>query len=173
MKTVHRTGLTPPPEPMATRKKTMEQTSMNYELTSPDLATFLNQETKTPNLQIEYAASPYWHPRIEIRRARATAAAAVLELIKDNEAVFSPVVYSAVLQEQYGFSPPDGWYDFDLNFLAVAAGLTILEIPGWEHSRGILIEMGFARGRELPIRRIEWPEIQMVLDSETIRVLES
>ena len=147
---------------------------MNQELTNPDLATFLNEETKTPNLQIEYAASPYSHPRIEIRRARTTAAAAaVLELIKDNQAVFSPVMYSAMLQEPYNFSPPDGWYNFDLNFLAVAAGLTILEIPGWEHSRGILIEMGFARGRELPIRRIKWPEIQMLLDSETIRVLES
>ena len=147
---------------------------MNHELTNLDLTKFLNQETKTPNRQIEYAASPYWDPRREVRRARATAAAAaILELIQDNAAVFSPVVYSAVLQEQYDFSPPDGWYEFDLNFLAVAGGLTILEIPGWEHSRGILIEMGFARGRELPIRRIEWPEIQMVLDPETIRVLES
>ena len=147
---------------------------MNQELINLDLEKFLNQKTKTSNQQIEYAASPYWDPRREVRRARARAAAAtILELIKDNKAVFSPVVYSAVLQEQYDFSPPDGWYDFDLNFLAVAGGLTILEIPGWQHSRGILIEMGFARGRELPIRRIEWPEIQMVLDAETIRVLES
>ena len=70
----------------------------NHELTNPDLAKFLNQETKTPNRQIEYAASPYWHLRREVRQARATAAAAaVLELIKGNKAaVFSPVVYSAV-----------------------------------------------------------------------------
>ena len=147
---------------------------MNQQLTNLDLEKFLNQKTKTSNRQIEYAASPYWHLRREVRRARANAAAAaILELIKDNAAVFSPVVYSAVLQEQYDFSPPEGWYGFDLNFLAVAGGLTILEIPGWQHSRGILIEMGFARGRELPIRRIEWPEIQRVLDQETIRVLES
>ena len=87
--------------------------------------------------------------------------------------MFSPVVYSVVLQEQDNFSPPEGWYDFDLNFLAVAGGLTILEIPGWEHSRGILIELGFARGRGLPVRRMEWPEIRRLLDPETIRVLES
>ncbi len=147
---------------------------MKHEPASPDLTTFLNQETKTSNLKIEYAASPYSHPRIEVRRARTTAAAAaVLEMINSDKAVFSPVVYSAILQDQHGFSPPDGWYDFDLNFLAIAAGLTILEIPGWDHSRGILIEMGFARGREIPIRRIKWPEIQMVLGPETIRVLES
>ena len=145
-----------------------------HQLTNPDLAKFLNQETETPNRQIEYAASPYWHLRREVRRARATAAAAaVLELIKDGQAVFSPVVYSAVLQDKDDFSPPKGWYDFDLNFLAGAAGLTILEIPGWEHSRGILIELGFAHAQELPIRRMEWPDIQMVLDLKTIRVLES
>ena len=148
---------------------------MNHELTNPDLAKFLNQETKTPNRQIEYAASPYWHLRREVRQARATAAAAaVLELIKGNKAaVFSPVVYSAVLQEEDDFSPPKGWYDFDLNFLAVAAGMTILEIPGWEHSRGILIELGFAHAQKLPIRQIEWPKIRKLLDPETIRVLES
>jgi hypothetical protein len=147
---------------------------MNYELTSPDLATFLNQETKTPNLQIEYAASPYWHPHREVRQARATAAAAaVLDLIRHNEAVFSPVVYSAVLQDKDDFSPPKGWYDFDLNFLAVAAGLTILEIPGWQRSRGILIELGFAHARGLPIRRMGWPEIRRLLEPKTIHVLES
>ena len=145
-----------------------------HQLTNPDLAKFLNQETETPNRQIEYAASPYWHLRREVRRARATAAAAaVLEMIRHNEAVFSPVVYSAVLQEKDDFSPPEGWYDFDLNFLAVAAGMTILEIPGWEHSRGILIELGFAHAQKLPIRRMEWPKIRKLLDPETIRVLES
>ena len=60
---------------------------MNHELTNPDLAKIPEPgKRKTPNRQIEYAASPYWHLRREVRQARATAAAAaVLELIKGKQ----------------------------------------------------------------------------------------
>ena len=67
-----------------------------------------------------------------------------MELIEQHINVFSPVVYSAVIQEKSGFRPPEGWYSFDLNFLAQASGMIILEIPGWKESRGVLIETAYA-----------------------------
>ena len=150
-----------------------ENKNMSHE--APDLEKFLTGENAGAIRKIEYLASPYSHPHSGVRRARARAAeAAATELIGRHMAVFSPVVYTGAIQEQSGFSPPEGWYRFDLPFLAVAGGLTILEIPGWKQSRGILIEMGFARALELPISRMEWPEIRKLLEleQETVETLE-
>ena len=156
-----------------------ENESMSHE--APDLEKFLsgengeNGENADAILKIEYLASPYSHPHSGVRKARARAAEAVAtELIGRHMAVFSPVVYTGAIQEHNGFSPPEGWYRFDLHFLAVAGGLTVLEIPGWKRSRGILIEMGFARGLELPISRMGWPEIRKLLELEqgTVQTLE-
>ena len=151
-----------------------ENESMSHE--APDLEKFLsgeNGENGDAILKIEYLASPYSHPHSGVRKARARAAEAVAtEMIGRHMAVFSPVVYTGAIQEHNGFSPPEGWYRFDLHFLAVAGGLTVLEIPGWKQSRGILIEMGFARGLELPISRMGWPEIRKLLEQETVETLE-
>ena len=150
-----------------------ENKGMRHE--APDLEKFLSGENADAIRKIEYLASPYSHPHSGVRRARARAAeAAATELTGRHIAVFSPVVYTGAIQEQNGFSPPEGWYRFDLHFLAVAGGLTVLEIPGWKQSRGILIEMGFARGLELPISRMGWPEIRKLLELEqgTVETLE-
>ncbi len=148
-----------------------ENESMGQEAT--DLEKFLTGENSDAIRKIEYLASPYSHPHSGVRKARARAAdAAATELMGRNMAVFSPVVYTGAIQEQNGFSPPEGWYRFDLPFLAVAGGLTVLEIPGWKESRGILIEMGFARALALPISRMGWPEIRKLLEQETVETLE-
>ena len=142
---------------------------------APDLEKFLTGENPDAIRKIEYLASPYWHPHRGVRRARARAAeAAATELMGRNMVVFSPVVYSATIQEQDGFSPPEGWYRFDLHFLTVSGRLTVLEVPGWKRSRGILVEMGFARALELPVSRMGWPEIRKLLELEqgTVQTLE-
>ena len=66
----------------------------------------------------------------------------------------------------------DGWYEFDLNFLALAEGMTILELPGWESSPGILLELAFAKARDIPVELLGWGEIRPLLEEETIRALE-
>ncbi len=87
-------------------------------------------------------------------------------------AALSPVVYSTTIQEQGNFSPPEGWYGFDLHLLAACGGLTLLEVPGWEKSRGVLIELGFARGRGMHVHRVPWPEIRERLNPDVIEILE-
>ena len=158
---------------------------MKQEQNAPDLEKFLKQErgpinqppehAASPYWTLEYVASPYWHPRAAVRQARAQAAlAGTILLIERHVAAPSPVVYSASIQaQQENTSPPAGWYDFDLHFLAAAKGLTILEIPGWENSKGILIELSFALGRGLPISQVQWPEIRERLNRETLEMLEN
>ena len=146
---------------------------MNHGETAPDLETFLEDAGEQSKKGFKYAASPYWHPEERVRQARARAArAATMDLIGQHINVFSPVVYSAVIQEKSSFRPPEGWYSFDLNFLAQASGMIILEIPGWKESRGVLIETAYAQGREIPIEKVKWEEIRNYLDSETVELLE-
>ena len=138
---------------------------------APDLLQFLG-ETHPPGYGVIYVASPYWHQNPSVRRARADAAQAVTSgMILRGEPVFSPIVYSASIQERGGVRPAQGWYEFDLNFLAVARSMTVLEIPGWEQSRGILIELGFARARGIPLERMDWDRINPLLDDDTRRTL--
>ena len=110
---------------------------------APDLRQFL-EETRPPGYGVIYVASPYWHPDPRIRRARAHAAQTVTSgMIQRGEPVFSPIVYSASIQE----------------------------VPGWEQSRGILIELGFARARGIPLERMGFDRIGPLLDEDTRRTL--
>ncbi len=146
---------------------------MNHGETAPDLETFLEDAGEQSEKGFKYVASPYWHREEQVRRARARAAmAAVMKLIEQHISAFSPVVYSAVIQEGSGFRPPEGWYAFDLNFLAQASGMILLEIPGWKESRGVLIETAYAQGRGMPIEKVKWEEVRSCLDRETVELLE-
>ena len=139
---------------------------------APDLDWFV-RERETPEYGIIYVASPYWSPDEDVRTARAQAAqAATAAMIREGLPAFSPIVYSATIQEEMGISPSQGWYSFDLNFLALARSMRVLEIPGWEQSRGVLIELSFARARRMPVERQGWEEIRKMLDPRVIETLE-
>ena len=122
---------------------------------------------------INYIASPHTHADQEVREARLLAARVVTgDLIEKGVAAFSPIVYSRSLAESCDTAPVDGWYEFDLHFLALAEGMTILELPGWESSPGILLELAFAKARDIPVELLGWGEIRPLLEEETIRALE-
>ena len=122
---------------------------------------------------IIHIASPHTHADQELREARLLAARVVTgDLIEKGVAAFSPIVYSRSLAESCDTAPVDGWYEFDLHFLALAEGMTILELPGWESSPGILLELAFAKARDIPVELLGWGEIRPLLEEETIRALE-
>ena len=50
--------------------------------------------------------------------------------------------------------------------------MTILELPGWEASPGILLELAFAKARDIPVELLGWGDIRPLLQEETIRALE-
>ena len=132
--------------------------------TPPDLQKFLKNLHEPPK-QICYLASPYWHANPAVRAARYQAALQTTRhLIVNGQVAYSPIVYTATLQEGTRHSPPMGWYAFDLHFLQAADNLMILELPGWEMSRGVLLECAYARARGIPIIRMSWEEIEAFLD---------
>ena len=98
---------------------------------SSDLTRFLSTTRGPFHYGINYIASPHTHADQEVREARLLAARVVTgDLIEKGIAAFSPIVYSRALAESCDTAPVDGWYEFDLNFLALAEGMTILELPG-------------------------------------------
>ena len=122
---------------------------------------------------VTYLASPYWHDSEEVLHARVAAARLVTaHLLKEGVPAFSPVSYSHNLVETTGVRPAHGWYEFDLHFLAHAAELRVLKLPGWEDSRGILLEKAFAQGRGIPVFHMEMDGIMPLLDRDTRQALE-
>ena len=110
------------------------------------------QEAAPPPLPtISYLASPYWHRNPSVMEARQQAAIDVARhLIDLGQIIFCPIAYEAAFRP----TPPQplSWYYFDLHFLAQSAELILLQLPGWQQSSGMMLELGFAQARNIPVR---------------------
>lgn len=96
-----------------------------------------------------YLASPYSHPRREVREQRAaTAARVAASLMWRGMMVFSPVAHShavalaGALPAEFAF-----WREWCLEMLARCDEMLIIPMPGYEESAGIAAET--ARATEL------------------------
>lgn len=58
------------------------------------------------------------------------------------------------------------WMEFDLAILAACQRLLILKLDGWESSKGIEIERGFAQKMGIPIEEMDLPEEALFLPQE-------
>ena len=119
----------------------------------PDVEEFLALDyLETTDPTLIYLASPFAHESAEVREARLEAVRHVCGMmINEGKIVLSPLVYAGELAQR-GFHAPQGWYAWDLQFLARADELLVLQLPGWEHSRGVLLEIAAAQALSLPIR---------------------
>lgn len=88
-----------------------------------------------------YLACPYSDPSEEVRLQRVVEADRVAGmLVGHGYAVFSPISYSHRLVKSVPASFGDGWYEFDLEFLRRSDLVMLLQLPGWEDSRGVALE---------------------------------
>ena len=105
-----------------------------------------------------YLASPYAHLSARVREARLEAARFVCgELVNEGKIVMSPLVYLGELAAK-GVHPPQGWFAFDLQLLARCDELLVLQLPGWEDSRGLLVEIAGAQTKGIPVRLMSLEE---------------
>ena len=108
-----------------------------------------------------YLASPFAHPSSAVREARLEAVRHVCgKMINEGRIVLSPLVYAGDLAMR-GFHAPQGWYAWDLQFLARSDELVVLQLPGWEHSKGVLVEIAAAQARNIPIRLMPLEEAEL------------
>ncbi len=71
-------------------------------------------------------------------------------LISAGVRAYSPIVYTHHIHEA-GYTPPDGWYEYDLGMLGMFDVLLVCMLPGWEESLGVQKEIARAKSLRKPI----------------------
>lgn len=103
-----------------------------------------------------YLASPYTShdPAIEHERFLQTEAF-VAQHLEQSFHMYSPIVHCHELARKYSLPrDADFWRRYNFSILSCASSLWVLELPGWEFSRGISAETAFARECSIPIHNI-------------------
>jgi len=103
-----------------------------------------------------YLASPYsdlsWQTR-DWRWRRVCSAAA--SLMRKGYIIFSPIAHTRPIA---AFGLPGGWdfwERFDREFIAAAAELWVLTLPGWEESKGVQAEIQIAVDAGKPVFTVD------------------
>lgn len=104
-----------------------------------------------------YLASPHSHADESIMVNRFYAAMkATAKLLNDGYFVYSPIVHCHEMAQKFGL--PNGyefWKNFDEHVLGLCDTMYVLRIDGWDSSRGIANEIGFATRNQIPIHYID------------------
>ena len=102
-----------------------------------------------------YVASPYTDPSFNVRQARYIR---VAEYVVVASKFFGDFVYSPIMYWHYPAyflnmpQDSDAWELQNLRELQYAKCLLVLEIPGWEESKGVQREIVHARNRNIPVQ---------------------
>jgi len=106
-----------------------------------------------------YLASPYTHPRATVRhdrylKVRETTAT----LLKKEIHVYSPIVHCHDLAVAHNLPKEfDFWCKYNKAMLSEAVALWVLQIPGWEDSKGVKWEIMQAHKLNIPVKTISYP----------------
>jgi hypothetical protein len=99
-----------------------------------------------------YLASPYSSPDPLIMRTRFLLAEQVTaQLLGERKHVYSPIVHCHELAMKYKL-PTDFefWKKYNFDFLRRADTFYVLEIDGWETSKGVTVESNLAATLDIP-----------------------
>jgi hypothetical protein len=100
-----------------------------------------------------YLAAPYMHCSAKVVEHRVKQAAqASLALLQGGHDIFCPIVHGHYIESlSRQRLEAERWYQHSLSMLARAYELWVLLLPGWEDSRGIALEVAYARKRNKPV----------------------
>jgi len=104
-----------------------------------------------------YVASPYTHPRREIRQKRFEEVCAyVAGLIRAGYQAISPIVHSHPIACLHDL-PGDAafWKEWNRDLLRGCDALHILQLEGWQHSTGIKNEIEWAHDWGIDVLYVE------------------
>lgn len=104
-----------------------------------------------------YLASPYSHPDPAVMQKRFEEVCRVAQtLMRQGHIIFSPIAHSHAIEqvtgerEQHGF-----WMNQDLAILSKCDGLLVLELDGWDRSRGVTEEVEYALRWNIPVTYVD------------------
>lgn len=99
-----------------------------------------------------YLASPYSHPDPAVRLRRYEEAAQACAKLCKSIHVFSPIVHWHEIAQRHVL-PTDAahWWDYNRSFLRRCDSVIVLELPGWDLSEGVTLEIKLATYLSIPI----------------------
>lgn len=100
-----------------------------------------------------YLASPYSSPDPVIVKTRfLLVEQCCAALIKRGEFVWSPIVHCHEMSLRYEM-PGDHefWLNYDKDIMRRADAIYVLKIPGWAESKGVQMEIEFAKYNNIPL----------------------
>lgn len=99
-----------------------------------------------------YIASPYSHPSSQVRYMRfLDAREYAVKLMRNNLVCFSPIVYGHQFAVSFDFDHVhEAWLDFNQKMLYAASHVHVLQLDGWEQSKGVQAEIAFAKLHGIP-----------------------
>jgi hypothetical protein len=100
-----------------------------------------------------YLACPYTHPDPRVRVDRFLTVSRVAgSLMRQGMHVFSPITHSHPIAEMVEMPWEwEFWEDQDKAFLRQCSRLIVLQLPGWEASRGVNAEIKIAESLGIPV----------------------
>lgn len=103
-----------------------------------------------------YLASPYTSPDPDLVESRFLAAERyVANYLSTDVWVYSPIVHCHELAKRHSLPKDfDFWIQYNFAMLEKAGALFVLQLPGWETSKGVSAEIEFARKRHIPIQYV-------------------
>jgi hypothetical protein len=110
-----------------------------------------------------YLAQPYTHKDESVRAARFRLAEFLFAHYTNlGEVIFSPIVHCHRMSVMYEVpSTADYWEKANKAFLDHATAVRVMELPGWEHSKGLTFEMEYWKDSfpHVPLQFVSWKEI--------------
>lgn len=103
-----------------------------------------------------YLASPYTHPDPKVKAERFKKVCKLAaNLMHQGETIFSPIAHSHAIEIEDGRIESGAyWMKQDLPILRYAKKLIVYCLPGWLESRGVALEINFAKSLDIPVEYI-------------------
>jgi nucleoside 2-deoxyribosyltransferase len=99
-----------------------------------------------------YLAAPFTHPAQIVQADRVRSATAMAaRLAFAGHPVYSPITHGYALQDYLPELPHEWWMEQCLPFVARAQAVLVLQLQGWDESKGVAIEVLAARMRGVPV----------------------
>lgn len=113
-----------------------------------------------------YLAAPYFSTDRDLVRQRVRICnRAARQLVARGIPAFSPCTYTAQWQGDDlagGMTPKNGWYELDLAFLKGCRAMIVLMLPGVADSKGVALELKYAKASGMPVYRLEVEDIAAI-----------